>query len=100
MICLFDCFEVQATNEKSFHFRHSIGGDVHAPGLYVHLEPDACFIAAGIWLPPSEPLAAIRQAIMDNTVDCLSLACNYFYLRSETADGQTVRVGTIDLSPK
>jgi uncharacterized protein (TIGR02453 family) len=48
------------------HFRHSIGGDVHAPGLYVHLEPEACFIAAGIWMPPPEPLAAIRQSIMDD----------------------------------
>ena len=49
------------------HFRHSIGGDVHAPGLYVHLEPDACFIAAGIWMPPTEPLSAIRQSSLQAT---------------------------------
>ena len=45
------------------HFRHEIGGDVHAPGLYLHLEPGACFVGAGIWMPPAEPLAMIRQLI-------------------------------------
>ncbi len=45
------------------HFRHEIGGDVHAPGLYLHLEPAACFIGVGIWMPPNESLAMIRQLI-------------------------------------
>ncbi len=48
------------------HFHHSIGGDIHAPGLYVHLEPGASFIGAGIWMPPAEPLLAIRQSIMED----------------------------------
>jgi len=45
------------------HFRHEIGGDVHAPGLYLHLEPEACFVGVGIWMPSGEPLAMIRQMI-------------------------------------
>jgi uncharacterized protein (TIGR02453 family) len=48
------------------HFRHSLGCDVHAPGLYVHLEPEGCFLGAGTWMPPAEPLAMIRQAICDD----------------------------------
>ncbi len=45
------------------HFRHEIGGDVHAPGLYLHLEPGACFVGVGIWMPPTDALAMIRQLI-------------------------------------
>ncbi|PZA07925.1 MULTISPECIES: DUF2461 domain-containing protein [unclassified Meiothermus] len=44
-------------------FRHILGRDVHAPGFYLHLEPDNCFIAGGIWLPEPEPTLRIRQAI-------------------------------------
>jgi len=44
-------------------FRHILGRDVHAPGFYLHLEPDNCFIAGGIWLPEAEPTLRIRQAI-------------------------------------
>ena len=48
----------------SAHFRHKGSvGDVHGPGLYLHLEPDACMMAAGIWQPMPESLKAIRQAI-------------------------------------
>jgi uncharacterized protein (TIGR02453 family) len=51
------------------HFRHSLGGDVHAPGLYVHIEPGACFLAAGIWMPPAEPLQMIRQSILESPTE-------------------------------
>lgn len=45
-------------------FRHQAGKDVHAPGIYIHLEPDdACFIGAGSWRPESSVLAAFRAAI-------------------------------------
>lgn len=43
--------------------RHILGRDVHTPGFYLHLEPDRCFIAGGIWLPEAEPTLRIRQAI-------------------------------------
>ena len=44
-------------------FRHELGRDAHAPGYYLHLEPDQAFIGAGLWRPPSEPLRAIRERI-------------------------------------
>ena len=47
-------------------FRHRLGKDVHAPGFYLHIEPDDCFIGAGIWHPESRPLAMIRDFIADN----------------------------------
>lgn len=48
------------------HFRHAAGKDAHAPGFYLHLEPDACFAACGIWHPGSEALAHIRNAIVED----------------------------------
>lgn len=44
-------------------FRHSAGKDVHAPGFYVHLSTEECFIGVGMWHPDKEPLAAIRERI-------------------------------------
>jgi uncharacterized protein (TIGR02453 family) len=43
--------------------RHVAGKDVHAPGLYVHLEPGGCFLAVGLWHPEPEALAKIRARI-------------------------------------
>lgn len=37
-----------------------------APGFYIHLQPDGCFVAAGVWHPPPESLRRIRQFIIDN----------------------------------
>lgn len=44
-------------------FRHRLGQDVHLPGFYIHLEPDNCFLGAGIWMPEPENLRRIRSAI-------------------------------------
>jgi len=46
-------------------FRHEFGRDVHAPGFYVHIAPDECFLAVGVWRPDRESLGRIRQAIAD-----------------------------------
>ena len=46
-------------------FRHEFGRDVHAPGFYVHVAPDECFLAVGVWRPGRESLGLIRQAIVD-----------------------------------
>lgn len=45
------------------HFRHEVGKDAHAPGFYLHLEPEQIFIGAGIWHPQQPALGQIRQAI-------------------------------------
>lgn len=47
-------------------FRHADGKDVHAPGLYVHVEPGSVFLGAGMWRPDSASLLRIRQAIDDD----------------------------------
>ena len=47
-------------------FRHEQGKDVHAPGLYFHLDSNECFLAVGMWHPEKTALAAIRDAIVAN----------------------------------
>ena len=46
-------------------FRHEMGRDVHAPGFYLHVEPDDCFIGVGIWRPDAEALGKIRDSIIE-----------------------------------
>jgi uncharacterized protein (TIGR02453 family) len=38
--------------------------DVHAPGIYLHLEPGESFLGGGVWSPESTELKKIRNAIM------------------------------------
>lgn len=44
-------------------FRHEQGKDVHAPGMYLHLAQDGCFLGMGMWHPDSDALKAIRAKI-------------------------------------
>jgi uncharacterized protein (TIGR02453 family) len=44
-------------------FRHVDGKDVHAPGLYFHVDPTSVFIGAGMWHPEAGALDAVRAAI-------------------------------------
>jgi uncharacterized protein (TIGR02453 family) len=46
------------------HFSHERGKDAHAPVFYLHLEPDGCFAAAGVWHPDTRALTKIRTAIV------------------------------------
>jgi uncharacterized protein (TIGR02453 family) len=46
------------------HFSHASGKDAHAPVFYLHLEPDSCFAAAGIWHPDNQALTKVRTAIV------------------------------------
>ncbi len=47
------------------HFRHAAAKDAHAPGFYLHLEPETCFVGCGIWRPDSAALTKIRGEIVD-----------------------------------
>jgi len=46
-------------------FRHERGKDVHAPGFYLHIEPNACFVGVGIWRPDAVALGQVRDAIVE-----------------------------------
>ena len=61
--------------QTGIQFRHTGGEDVHAPGFYLHLEPEGkagrgpggrggCFVGMGTWHPDRDSLTAIREAIV------------------------------------
>jgi uncharacterized protein (TIGR02453 family) len=48
----------------ALQFRHrATADDVHAPGLYLHLEPGEVFVAGGIWKPEPQVSKAVRERI-------------------------------------
>ena len=49
-------------------FRHEAGKDVHAPGLYFHVDPKTVFLGAGMWHPDGPSLTAVRRAIDEDPV--------------------------------
>lgn len=48
-------------------FRHERGKDVHAPGIYLHIDTEQAFLGVGIWRPDSSALAKIRKAIVKDS---------------------------------
>ena len=54
-------------------FRHESGKDVHAPGYYVHISIDECFIGAGSWMPDRDALLAYRRAVSEHPNEWLAL---------------------------
>jgi len=66
--------DTRFTNDKTpyktnigIQFRHAQCKDVHAPGFYMHVATDECFLAAGCWHPEPEARGKIRDLIVDNT---------------------------------
>ena len=47
------------------HFRHEAGKDVHAPGFYLHLQPDSVFVGVGMWRPDRPAVTGVRDAISE-----------------------------------
>ena len=48
-------------------FRHvATMDDVHAPGLYLHIDPAGSYAGGGLWRPATADAYAIRQAIADD----------------------------------
>lgn len=47
-------------------FRHRAGKDVHAPGVYLHVDLDDVFLGVGVWRPDRAPLHAIRERIAEH----------------------------------
>ncbi len=46
-------------------FRHEQGRDVHAPGYYVHIDPQSVFVGVGLWRPDSRALGKIRDHLVE-----------------------------------
>ena len=47
-------------------FRHEMGKDAHAPGFYLHLQPEGCWAGAGLWSPDPKVAKKIRDQIFEH----------------------------------
>lgn len=45
---------------------HERRRELHVPSFYVHLQPGACFVGAGLWRPESATVKRVREFIADN----------------------------------
>ncbi len=73
------------------HFRHVRAKDVHAPGFYVHIEPNEVFFGAGIWRPESSSLKGIRTLIDEHPKEWLSIKKKLFARTDFTLEGDSLK---------
>lgn len=72
-------------------FRHEQARDVHAPGYYVHIDPEQVFLGAGMWRPESRALAAIRRRIDDQQREWLRCRDDKSFRRHFDLGGESLR---------
>jgi uncharacterized protein (TIGR02453 family) len=72
-------------------FRHQQGRDVHAPGFYLHLEPENVFVGAGMWHPSGSTLAAVRQAIFDRPDAWSEIVSDPEFLADHNLGGESLK---------
>jgi uncharacterized protein (TIGR02453 family) len=72
-------------------FRHEAARDVHAPGFYLHLDPEGSFAGAGMWRPDGRSALAIRQAIVDRSDEWVALVGDATFRASFVLEGQTLK---------
>lgn len=73
------------------HFRHEAGKDVHAPGFYLHLEPDSVFAGAGIWQPDASTARQIREAIVEDSAKWKRAVRSKAFTRAASLGGESLK---------
>lgn len=71
-------------------FRHARGKDVHAPGFYVHLAAEECFLGVGIWHPDNPALDLIRTAIAENSAAWIKASRDKQFAKIFTFSGDSL----------
>lgn len=71
-------------------FGHEAGGDVHAPGFYLHIEPGASYAGAGLWRPEAQLARQIRQAIVGDPAGWKKAAHGKAFLSRFEPDGESL----------
>ena len=69
-------------------FRHEQARDVHAPGFYVHIDPDSVFLGAGMWRPAPEALLGIRERITHKQAEWLRVCAEAKFKRQFSLGGE------------
>jgi uncharacterized protein (TIGR02453 family) len=73
--------------QAAAHFRHAVGKDVHAPGFYLHLEPNNVFAGFGLWHPEPEALASVRDALVRRSAEWKKAISHKTFVTSATLEG-------------
>ncbi|QDT38465.1 DUF2461 domain-containing protein [Stratiformator vulcanicus] len=73
------------------HFRHEFGADVHAPGWYIHLHPDECFVGAGMWMPETKVLKQLRGSIDADPNNWLRAKNNHAFASTFELAGESLK---------
>ncbi len=72
--CIFRIYrDIRFSNDKTPYKTHfgafiaAAGGrKSNRAGYYLHIDPEGCFVASGIWCPPPDLLKALRKSIFEN----------------------------------
>ena len=73
------------------HFRHERGKDVHAPGIYLHIDTDQVFLGIGVWRPEGKALAKIRKAIANDSKRWLKIKATAGFKKSFECQGDRLK---------
>ncbi len=71
-------------------FRHEKARDVHAPGYYVHVDPESVFLGVGLWHPEATALAAIRERISVRQAEWLRARDDKIFRRHFSLAGESL----------
>ncbi len=71
-------------------FRHERGKDIHAPGFYLHIAPDDCFLGVGLWHPDTQTLAKIRENLVEQSAAWLAARDDKDFRRHFTLVGDSL----------
>ncbi len=71
-------------------FRHEQARDVHAPGYYLHIDPDQVFLGTGLWRPASDALRGIRERISDKPKEWTRARDDKSFARNFHLGGETL----------
>lgn len=86
-------FSKDKTPYKTFaamRFGHESGGDVHAPGFYLHIEPANSYAGVGLWRPEAASARNIRQSIVDDPARWKRAAHSKAFTSTFTSDGESL----------
>ncbi|XZG70494.1 DUF2461 domain-containing protein [Chitinibacteraceae bacterium HSL-7] len=72
-------------------FRHVLGKDVHAPGWYVHIAPEECFVGVGCWHPEPEALRKLRDAVLTDPEQWLAARDDAAFRRTFSLQGDVLK---------
>jgi uncharacterized protein (TIGR02453 family) len=74
----------------AMRFGHEAGLGVHAPGLYLHIEPGASYAGVGLWRPETALARTIREAIVADPVGWKKAAYGKAFANRFTPDGESL----------